>query len=214
VVQIDLTAAAAYLGSLQAWVVDRGPWLIFVALFVECLPVAGLILPGLTLLVVVGFVASEASVADVVLTFVAAVSGVLTADTLAFVVGRLGLRRWAALQRLVARNGDLRLALAQQPWSVLILYQFPPLSRMFAPMLLGTLHVPWSRWWAITGPGTVLFVGAFFALGFVAGRTGHALLGAANAASTASTFSLVALGLWAVWIGSRIRRSRRACRLS
>jgi len=206
--QSDTSAITAYLTYLQVSVVHHGPWLIFGALFVECLPVAGLILPGLTLLVVAGFVASGQSGTYVMATILAAIGGVLAADTVAYFAGRVGLERWSALQRLVARHNDLRHELAQQSWRILVLYQFPPYSRMFAPLLLGALAIPWSRWWAITAPGTGLFVGVFFTLGFLAGRTGRALFGAVNAASMVSNLFLASLILWAVWFGFRIRRFR------
>lgn len=206
--QIEPAAVSAYLNSLQAPVVHHGPWLIFGALFVECLPIAGFILPGLTLLVIAGFVASGQSPTYTLVTIVAAVGGVLAADTIAFVAGRFGLERWPGVQRLVARNADLRHELARQSWSVLVLYQFPPYSRMFAPLIMGAMATPWSRWWPIMVPGTALFVSVFFSLGFQAGRTGYALLGAANAASMASGLFLAALVLWAVCVWLRIRRSR------
>jgi len=197
---------ATYLNSVQATLAQSGPLLLGGVLIVECLPVIGFAAPGLTILVAAGYYVGSQQSPEPVQWIGAALSGVLAADTLAFGTGRVFASKWPFLKRFADKHKALRVQLASQPWGLLVWYQFPPYSRMFAPLLLGTLSLSWSRWWSVAVPSTLLFVSAFFGLGFGASLTQRALIETVGIASSISLLALGMLAAWAVWFYRRFKR--------
>lgn len=202
-------AMAAYLEVLQSALTRWGALMIFGALFLECVPVVGFAVPGLTILVVAGFLAAGQPLLEAALFFVAAFAGVASSDTLAYLTGRLGGERIGPVRRLILRHDTFRREISGQSLPVLLLYQFPPYSRMFAPLLMGALSFAWTRWLLIVTVGTLAFAAAFYGLGFAVGLAGRELFGAVSTASTLSALFLLGLLVWAAYLGVRLYRLRR-----
>jgi len=212
-VQIHMPQFSADVAHYMEWLtVELRRWgapLLFAMLFLECIPVAGFAVPGLTLLVIAGFLAAGQTPAQVASLFLASLAGVVAADNFAFLAGRFGHDHIAPLRRLIDRHEALREEIRGQKLPVLLLYQFPPYSRMFAPLLMGTLGFAWRRWLLVMSIGSFAFVGAFFILGYAAGSTGRRVFGAVDAASTISALFIFGLLAWAAMLGIRVFRNRR-----
>ena len=197
-----------YLEGLRRALITRGHLLLFAGMFIECIPIAGFIMPGLTLLVIAGFLSANESLSYSIYTVVSAIMGIAAADNAAFLVGRLGVHKVGWIARLVKRHEELALDIATQRFIILVLYQFPPYSRMFAPIVMGTISFPMRRWATVVSLGTLLFVTVFFGLGFSVGFLGRRLFGAVNLASNISVVFILGLLSWIIVFGSRIHRRR------
>lgn len=202
---LDLVNLEILTASLVRW----GPYLLFVSMFVECLPIVGFVVPGLTLLVVGGFVAVGQPILLVFLMLVGALAGLLAADTLMFWLGRAGADRMSFVRRLVEKHDAFRQEIDCQSLPVLMAYQFPPYSRMFAPVLMGALSFSWRRWMLIVTTGSLAFVVTFFGLGFAVGVVGRDLAGAVSAASTISALFVLCLLVWVALLAFKLHRRRR-----
>jgi len=177
-------------------------------MFVESLPIAGFVLPGLSILVIAGFLSAEQPSALTGIMFIAAWAGLLVADTLMFWLGRVGTTKVNLVRRKVEKHDKLRREISSQPLALLLLYQFPPYSRMFAPLLMGTLSFTWCRWLSITTAGSFAFVAAFFGLGLTVGLIGRSLVGAVSIASLISGIFMWGLLIWIVILGLKLRRRK------
>lgn len=197
-------------GPAVALLTRWGGPLLFAVMAAECIPLAGFAAPGLVVLVVAGFLAAGTSSWEAAGYLLWALSGVLVADTVLFALGRIGGERQPWLRGVIARHGRLRRELLAQPYPVLLLYQFPPYSRMFAPLVLGAAKLPWSAWLRLTIPAALLFVGSFFGLGSAAGLAGRGVNGAAGAASLASAVFALGFFAWLVLFILRVMRRRAA----
>lgn len=204
----DSAAVESYLQWVLATVTRWGPLVTFAAMTLECIPFVGFAVPGLTVLVAAGFLAATQEVAQGLLLFTAAFIGVIIGDNLGYAAGR-GSHRLPPVRRLVDRNARLAGEIERQPLLLLLFYQFPPYSRMFAPLLMGALDFPLRRWAGVVTGGTLVFVIAFFGLGYLAGRAGQAMLGVQSAASTVSALFVVALLVWVGGLAWKLYRTGR-----
>lgn len=190
--------SALYLNALETGFARWGYLVMFGALFLECVPVVGFAVPGLTILVAAGFWATTLDGTHAMGLLAAASAGVVASDTSAYAVGRLSRGRLSVVQRAVKRHDGLRRRLAEQALPVLIFYQFPPYSRMFAPLLLGVIDLALGRWVALVCISTALFVLAFFGLGYVVGWSGRALANAIDIAGLVTTVFVGGLVWWGI----------------
>jgi membrane protein DedA with SNARE-associated domain len=196
--------AAALLALLQEW---REP-LLFAILALECVPVIGFVAPGLIALVLAGYASAGLPAGEALRLAAAAFAGVFLADTVCFAAGRAAGERSLWIARLAGPRAPLGEELGAQPAAVLLFYQFPPYSRMFAPLFLGSAAFEWRRWLSLSAAATAAFVGAFFALGFAAARISTAATGAASLAGAVSLVFALLFGGWAVRIAVRLWRRR------
>lgn len=201
----DLGYAESLASLIRRW----GPILLFASLFIEAIPLFGFILPGLTILVVAGFLAAGQSLFSAILFFIASLAGLILADTLMFWLGREGATRLRIIERLTRKHDVFRQEIAGQSLAVLLLYQFPPYSRMFAPLLMGALSFTWRRWLFLVSVGSIAFVSAFFGLGLTVGLASRNLSGAVSAASTISALFMLCLLIWATLVAFKLRRVNR-----
>lgn len=192
------------LALLQEW---REPVLCIV-LMAECIPVLGIIAPGLIILVLAGFVAGGADALEAVSLALTAFSAIFLTNLALFGVGKVGANSNSVVRRLIGDRGAFGQELAAQPNSILLLYQFPPYSRMFAPLLLGAAGLRWRRWLVLSAAATLAFVTVFFGMGFVAARLGRDTSGAATWAGGASAVSVLAFGAWIAVLLTRIFKRR------
>lgn len=200
------TIAAQLLRLVETW----REQVLFGLLILECIPVLGILAPGQLALAIAGFwAASQPFDVAIRLAFVA-LAAVLIADFFMFVLGRIGTTRIAFLRRTLGRHASLGRTLEAQSTAVMLLYQFPPYSRMFAPFLLGAGEMRISAWISLSIGASVLFVLTFFMIGFSVAWSGQALSESASIASTAS--AIFALGFFA-WLFLFIRQFIKMRRL-
>jgi len=176
-----------------------------VVLVLDTIPVLGVLVPAdLVVLAAVGTRSASGSTALVL----AVVSGTLIGWTGTFVVGRflagplrrswlgrrIGDRRWADAERLVAEHGG-RIVLAAP---------FLPVFNTIVPLVAGSLRMPYLKFVAHAAVGSALWAGGYVTLGLVAQQVGGAVSG------TPSTSATVLFGLPGLSIGwfvlSRVRR--------
>jgi membrane protein DedA with SNARE-associated domain len=184
--------------------------LLFVLLVAECVPLLGLASPGLIALVLAGFVGHELGYSAALRLYATALVAVSATDLLLFAAGRAGAVRLPLVQRWVGERATFGRALAGQRDAMLMLYQFPPYSRMFAPLLLGAAALGWTRWLRVAGAGTLLFVSSFFLIGFSAHWLSSGIDGAAAGAGFASSVFGLGLGAWIAVLVVRIWKSKGA----
>lgn len=188
---------AAFAAQLLRLVETWREQLLFGLLIVECIPIMGILAPGQLALAVAGFWAVSQPI-DVAFRLASvALAAVLVADVIMFALGRFGTAHFTFLNRALGRHASLGRTLNAQSIAVVLFYQFPPYSRMFAPFLLGASEMRISTWIPLSIVASVLFVLTFFMIGFGVGWSGQDLVESASIASTAS--ALFALGFFA-WL--------------
>jgi membrane protein DedA with SNARE-associated domain len=162
---------------LDAFPSNIGPWgyvIVFAAAASESALFLGLVIPGETLLLVAGVLASRGQ-GDVVLYMVAAVTGAITGDSIGYELGRhfgrrlrasgfgrrVGEQRWERAERYLREKGGRAIFFGR--WIAVV--------RAIVPALAGQARMPYRRFlaWNVAGaiPIGVLHVG----LGYVAGRS-------------------------------------------
>lgn len=186
--------------------------LLFIILAAECVPLLGFAAPGLIVLVAAGFVAAGLDLAAAARLFATALAAIATADLALFALGRWGSARSARLARWIGPRAALGRELAGQPNRLLLFYQFPPYSRMFGPLMLGSSEIGWGRWLGLCGAGTLLFVLAFFGAGLAAANLATGLAGMISAAGTVALIFGFAFIAWAAAMARRLWRGRSRSR--
>jgi membrane protein DedA with SNARE-associated domain len=199
----------AVVGGILTGLTKWGAIVVFAAMFVDCLPFVAFVAPGVIMLVLTGFFAAGQPTLSWGLLFAAACAGVIASDTLMFYIGRSGYHRIPAVRRLVDKQERLRQAILNQRAIFLIFYQFPPYSRMFAPLVMGAARFSWIRWTALVSTSTVLFVASFFGIGLVAALGGRAASGATASANTISVIFAFAFFAWLSALIYRLMQRRR-----
>lgn len=197
--------AGGILKGLAKW----GAIVVFAAMFVDCLPFVAFVAPGVIMLVLTGFFAASQPGLSWGLLFASACAGVIASDTLMFSIGRSGYHRIPAVRRLVDKQERLRQAILNQRALLLIFYQFPPYSRMFAPLVMGAARFSWLRWTALVSTSTVLFVASFFGIGLLAALGGHAASSATASANKVSIIFVIAFFAWLSVLVYRLIQRRR-----
>jgi membrane protein DedA with SNARE-associated domain len=196
--------ADAVFALLREW---REP-IIFLVLFAEGLPILGIIAPGLIVLVLAGFLGGVASGLEAAGLALTAWTALYLSNLLSFLLGKEGARRSQFVRRIIGDKGAFGQALAAQPVPILILYQFPPYSRTFAPLLLGACAFSARRWLLLSASGTLLFVAVFFGMGFAAARLGGGTLGATTWAGGISAVFMVGFFIWLASLLTRVFKRR------
>jgi membrane protein DedA with SNARE-associated domain len=187
------TFAEAMLSVLEEW---RGQ-LVFSMMILECLPVAGFIVPGQITLAVAGFWAASQPLGAGLMLCLAALGGVILADAAMYGLGRFGTKRFAFVDRMVGKNASFSRTLQSQSTLTLLFYQFPPYSRMFAALLLGSGSMKGKRFFPIMLASSFAFVLVFMGIGWGAGLLGVQLTEGATLTSVISALFALAFFGWA-----------------
>lgn len=142
-----------------------GHWIVFVWLTLENTLFLGVVAPGLTVLLAAGVLLHTGDLGGPA-AILAALSGVWVGDTINFVLGRYGLRRFGWVRRVLQHNDDVHGFIKRYPEAVYVFFQFPVYLRTLFPLTLGAMHTPWRTWLRIDAIATPLFVGAYMGLGY------------------------------------------------
>ncbi|WP_022834408.1 DedA family protein [Salisaeta longa] len=153
------------LPSILQWMQAHAVALVFVWLALENVLFFGIVMPGLSVLMVAGVLLYTGDVSPLPI-LTAAVAGTYLGDNLNFAIGRWGLRRWHFLQRVLDANDDVRSFIDRYPMWIYIFFHFPVYLRSAFPLTLGAMRYPVHRWLLIDGLAAPLFVGAFVGLGY------------------------------------------------
>jgi len=150
---------------LLPWLQQHGPLLVFVWLALENTLFLGVIVPGLSALLVTGLLIHTGDVAPVAM-LGAAVAGTLIGDRINYAMGRWGLRRFGCIRRVLEDNEEAHRFIEQYPPVVYVFFHFPLYLRTVFPLTLGSMRFPIRRWLWIDGMGALLFVGVFTGMGY------------------------------------------------
>lgn len=185
--------------DLLGQLVDTGrPWLehygylaIGLGLFCETLLFAGVIVPGMGIMVAAGYLSASGVLAPwpvLGLAVAATIMGDQASFGLGRVLGQVLLRRQA-----VAR---VRGALLAEGPALLLWYHYGVWLRALLPCTAGGIRYPWRRFAGYDALGAALWVGTLFTVGYSA--HGAAASGWSMALLTASAIAFLA-GLFVCW---------------
>ena len=165
-----------WLHLVRTYFSQYGYAFVFVALFLENVLFLGVFVPGVVVLLLCGWLASQASESPYPLMlfgFLGTVSG----DSVSYAMGsRLGDRllrskRWGG--GIAATTERVR----REP-AVLMFCHFVSYLRMFVPMSAGVSGVPFRRWLALDASGAALWVVSHVLIGyFLSMSSAHAYMG-------------------------------------
>ncbi|MFM9903301.1 MAG: DedA family protein [Pyrinomonadaceae bacterium] len=159
-----------YFEFLRVTLIQYGYVAIFVALLLESCAFLGVIVPGVTILVLAGFVAAFGEL-NYFYCLLAGIAGTFAGDSLSYLAGRFGSDNIAMVDRIVEKNSGLRARLRSANFYVLIFFHFPGYLRMVVPLLLGVMKYDVRRWLAIDSIGVILFNLVFISLGYLIGSS-------------------------------------------
>lgn len=147
----------------------HAPLLVFAWMALENTLFLGVVVPGLTVLVVAGLLIHTGDVASIpVLT--AALLGTYLGDNLNYALGRWGLHRLGWVRRVLTENDEARRFIDRYPKGLYAFFHFPVYLRSAFPLTLGAMRYPWYTWLWIDAIAAPLFVAAFVGLGYGLGR--------------------------------------------
>ena len=155
-----------YLALIISSVEQFGVWFVVGFLFLENVPVVGFFAPGLTVLVLSGFL-FEIITGNWALLFLIAWLTIFVADTLWYSIGYFAQDKNTLLQKLATRSPNVENLLRTQPIYALLTYQFIPYYRMFLPFALGMYRFSVYRWLPICLIGSALYTAVFYGVGLV-----------------------------------------------
>lgn len=150
-----------------------GPYVyvaVFLASFIESVPVIGTLMPGTILLIFFGFVAAQAHLPLGLVIFWAAIGGVV-GDLIAYLIGRFGFRflrnHRKILEHSHARSGQ---AFFKRHGGKSVLFaRFIGLLRPIIPLIAGMLDMKAGKFLAWNAAGSFLWAGVYITLGFFFG---------------------------------------------
>ena len=148
---------------------DYAPVFVFTWMALENTLFLGVLVPGLTVLVVTGLLIHTGDVPPGPV-LAAALAGTYLGDNLNYALGRWGLHRIGWVRRVLSENDAARRFLDRYPWWVYVFFHFPVYLRSAFPLTLGALRTPWRRWLILDASAAPLFVAVFVGLGYGLGR--------------------------------------------
>ncbi len=131
--------------------------IVFPLMIMENIPFLGFAVPGIAVLIVLGFIYA-ANMPVFLLTMLLALLGVIISDTVMFMLGRTSLGKWKSLKNVNSRTHKILKIIRKQPTFMLLFYQFPPYFRMFLPFSLGVAKYSWHQWMIVNVLGSIVFV--------------------------------------------------------
>ncbi len=158
-----------YLAMIQTGVSTYGLWFVVVFLLLENVPIVGFVAPGLTILVLSGFLHDLIGVSAQTL-FLLAWCTVVLADTIWYAIGRYSNAKSRWLRSIANKTPAARQILVSQPTHSLVCYQFMAYFRMFLPFSFGMYQYPWQAWMSLCIIASGLYTAVFFGLGVAGAR--------------------------------------------
>ena len=154
---------------------------LFVATFLEGVPLLGIIIPGHVAIIAAGFLAA-AGVLDIWIVMAVTLVGAIAGDFMSFYLGRR--YGWPLIERLrpyfFLRDEHIEKAkrlLEAHTGKSLLIGRFNPITRGIMPFLVGASDTPASSFWGFNCLGAFLWVVSSVALGYVLGLGYHAASG-------------------------------------
>jgi membrane protein DedA with SNARE-associated domain len=191
------------IAAVAPWLREHGYWAFGVALVLENVLFASMIVPGLFVLIGAGFLAGVGEL-DLTVLLVIGVSSAWLGDSISYCLGRFFWRRMLMHTRLGASVMRLAPLLQQRGRLFLVLYHFEPAARMVGATLGGASGLSVGRWLPFDFLGAALWVQFYTFLGFALGHFGRSIDDWESLRPIAF-FALLVLLLW-LWSFNRAAR--------
>jgi membrane-associated protein len=162
------------LGDITDWAIKVGYVALFAIIFSETGLMLGFFLPGDSLLVTAGLFAARGELDIrilIPLLLVAAISGNTTGYTIGRRAGRPLFDR--PQSKFFRRDHLLKTQAFYEKYGgmTIILAQFMPFARTFAPIVAGIAEMPYKRFATFNITGAILWIGSMTLIGYFLGRT-------------------------------------------
>jgi membrane protein DedA with SNARE-associated domain len=187
--------------SLQDLFEDYGYWVVFFGTLSENTLLVGLIVPGALVVILAGIAAHDGSI-SVPLSIVLGICGTIIGDTLSYFMGRYGWSRFGHVRMLSELSDKVREPLMRRGVWFVMFYHFAGYTRVIGPTAAGLLRMPYRRWALADYSGAVLWIFAYFGIGYLLGVAGLSL------DSTDSFFRIVEWGLLiavVIWVNLMLK---------
>jgi membrane-associated protein len=153
-------------------IADVGIWLIAFIVFAESGLLIGFFLPGDTLLVAAGVLASQGNL-SITTTVIAIVLAAIIGDNVGYSIGKIsGKRLFHKKDGILFRKEYVERAQTfyeKHGGKTIILARFVPIVRTFAPMVAGIGKMPWGRFFAYNVIGALIWGVGVTMLGYWVG---------------------------------------------
>lgn len=209
VVTLPVEIFQAY-SSLLRWAADAvqdlferyGYWVVFFGTLSENTLLVGLIVPGALVVILAGLAAHDGAI-SVPASIAFGIAGTIIGDTLSYFIGRYGWSRFGHFKMLADLSNKVRQPLINRGTWFVMFYHFAGYTRVIGPTAAGLLRMPFRRWAMADYSGAVLWVLAYFAVGYLLGVAGLTL------DSTDRWFRVIEWGLVILaflWVQSLLRQ--------
>jgi membrane protein DedA with SNARE-associated domain len=195
--------------SLLRWVADSlqdlfeqyGYWVVFFGTLSENTLLVGLIVPGALVVILAGIAAHDGTI-SVPLSILLGICGTIIGDTLSYFMGRYGWSRFGHMKMLSDLSDKVREPLMRRGVWFVLFYHFAGYTRVIGPTAAGLLRMPYRRWAIADYGGAVLWIFAYFGIGYLLGVAGLSL------DSTDRWFRVVEWGLliaFVIWVNLMLK---------
>lgn len=162
------------LASVEPWLRQYGYWAFCLALILENVLFTSMVVPGLFVLLVAGFLAGAGQL-DLRILLLGGILSAWIGDSISYCVGRFFWSRVLAGTRLGRSVSRLQPVLEQRGKVFLVLYHFEPAARMIGGTLAGASGLTIRRWLPFDFLGAALWVPFYTLVGFALGRLGRSI---------------------------------------
>jgi membrane-associated protein len=180
----------------------------FLSLLLENALFIGFVVPGVTVLLLVGYLSYSG---DFSFWGVAAVGTVATilGDNINYALGRLGATHLRWVRRLLDRYPKVGDYFHRGSPRIFVFYHFPGYLRTVFPLWLGTVRFPLRKWLWIELIGAPLFNITFMLAGWLVARFTQEIMTVMQVGNYIIYFFVLLSLVWLVALGRRVREQMR-----
>ncbi|MEM1168199.1 MAG: VTT domain-containing protein [Cyanobacteria bacterium P01_H01_bin.35] len=196
-----------YFSNIIEVIEANGWWIVFVLVTLENIPIFGLVVPGVTVIILSGYLAGiNNSTITTFYLFFSGIIGVVTGDNIAFLLGKFGKNKIKIIQQNIIANRNIIEIANREKWFILIWYQFPVYLRMLLPLIMGAINFSIKKWIFINIVGSIIFVSTFFIIGIFISKVGRELSRGMEISSYIQIFFFGIFLLWIVLMTIKIKK--------
>ena len=194
-------------GSLLRWAADAaqslfedyGYWVVFFGTLCENTLLVGLIVPGALVVLLAGLAAHDGTISWLE-AVVLGIAGTIIGDTLSYFMGRYGWSRFGQTRFLRELAEKAREPLLRRGTLFVLVYHFAGYTRVIGPTTAGLLRMPYRVWAPADYGGAVLWICAYFGIGYGLGVAGLTLDSTDRYFRFVEWALLVAASLWVYYL--------------
>ena len=194
-------------GSLLRWAADTvqelfedyGYWVVFFGTLSENTLLVGLIVPGALVVLLAGLAAHDGTISWQE-AIPLGIAGTIIGDTISYFIGRYGWSRFGQTKLLQDLYEKAREPLLRRGVWFVLLYHFAGYTRVIGPTAAGLLRMPFRRWAMADYGGAVLWILAYFGIGYGLGLAGLTLDSTDEYFRYVEWALLIAIGTWGYFL--------------